>query len=232
MAKAKELIKRADSHRGERYILGARVPLDNPNWKGPWDCAEFISWVVFQATGLMVGCVDNGANPAIAEPYSGAWARDAARSTRMIGLGQARGTAGAVLVRKPGQNGIGHVALSRGDGTTIEAHSADRGVTNENVDGRRWDLAMLLPLIDYPDSLSNEVFTPPAELVLRLTDPPMRGAIVRRLQKALRDKGYDSGAIDGVFGPHTDAAVRAFQMEKSLASDGEAGPRTMKALGL
>ena len=151
MAKAKELIKRADSHRGERYILGARVPLDNPNWKGPWDCAEFISWVVYQATGLMVGCVDNGANPALAEPYSGAWARDAARSTRMIGLGQARGTAGAVLVRKPGQNGIGHVALSRGDGTTIEAHSADRGVTNENVDGRRWDLAMLLPLIDYPE---------------------------------------------------------------------------------
>ena len=33
MAKAKELIKRADSHRGERYILGARVPLDNPNWR-------------------------------------------------------------------------------------------------------------------------------------------------------------------------------------------------------
>jgi len=226
----KAVVRLAEKHLGETYILGARVPLDSANWHGPWDCAEFVSWVAFQATGLVIGCTDDGANPSSAEPYSGAWARDAAHSPRMISIGQARGIAGAVLVRKPGQNGIGHVTLSRGDGTTVEAHSAARGVTNDVVDGRRWDVAMLLPLIDYPRNLGRGVFTPPGAVVLRLTNPPMSGEMVKRPQKALTKHGFDAGTPDGVFGPHTDAAVRAFQMSLGLAADGEAGPRTMEAL--
>lgn len=232
MVKAAEVIKLAEVHVAERYVFGARVPLDNANWKGPWDCAEFVSWVAFQATGLVLGCTNDGANPSLAEPYSGAWARDASHSARTVGLGQARETPGAVLVRKPGTNGIGHVAISRGDGSTVEAHSSARGVTHDKVDGRRWDLAMLLPLVDYPGAPPDAVFTPPGALVLRLTDPPMRGKLVKGLQEALLEHGIDPGEKDGVFGPHTDAAVRAFQMQEGLAADGEAGPRTMSALGM
>jgi len=231
MLQADDVIRLADDHRGEVYFFGARAPLDSAGWKGPWDCAEFVSWVAFQTTGLVLGCVDNERNPSLANPYSGAWARDAAQSPRPIGIGQARATPAAVLVRKPGTNGIGHVAFSRGDGSTIEAHSAARGVTNDRVDGRRWDLAMLLPLVDYPP-LSDEVYVPPSGIVLRLTSPPMRGTLVERVQQALADKGYDPGAVDGIFGPHTDAAVRAFQLVERLAADGEVGPRTMEALGL
>ncbi|MFO1209222.1 MAG: peptidoglycan-binding domain-containing protein [Amaricoccus sp.] len=227
-----DLIDLAERHLGETYILGARVPLDNARWKGPWDCAEFISWVTFQATGLVLGCTDDGANPATAEPYSGSWARDAAHSPRMIGIGQARDTAGAILVRKPGPNGIGHVVFSKGDGSTVEAHSHARGVTNDTVDGRRWDLAMLLPLVGYPGELPAGIFTPPAAVVLRLTNPPMSGDLVKRVQTALKRRGFAAGDSDGVFGPHTDAAVRAFQLTKGLAADGEVGPRTMEALGL
>ena len=52
---------------------------------------------------------------------------------------------------------------------------------------------------------------------------------VRRLQKRLADAGHEITA-DGVFGPQTEAAVRAFQESEGLLVDGIAGPRTLKAL--
>jgi peptidoglycan hydrolase-like protein with peptidoglycan-binding domain len=52
---------------------------------------------------------------------------------------------------------------------------------------------------------------------------------VRTLQHLLRARGK-SVAVDGIFGPRTDAAVRAFQQEKGLAVDGIVGPRTWSAL--
>ncbi|MBP6216492.1 MAG: peptidoglycan-binding protein [Luteimonas sp.] len=57
-----------------------------------------------------------------------------------------------------------------------------------------------------------------------------RGAAVRELQAGLRKGGFDPGAVDGVFGPRTEAAVRAFQSERGLAVDGIVGPRTWAAL--
>lgn len=231
MTTGDDLIKLANKHVGEKYVLGAFAPKDNANWKGPWDCAEFASWLTFQTTGLVLGCINNGDNPSRADAFSGAWARDA-KAGRTISVGQAKATAGAVLVRKPPPKGIGHVALSQGDGSTVEAHSAKLGVTHLEVDGRRWDLAMLLPLIDYPDELDSAVFSPPAGLVLRLTFPPMHGALVKAMQKALKARRFDPGEIDGVFGPHTEAAVRAFQLAMGLVPDGEAGRITLGKLGL
>lgn len=232
MATNTDLVKLANKHVGETYVLGAFAPKDNANWKGPWDCAEFVSWLMFQTTGLLLGCTNNNDAPSRADAFSGAWARDAALSQRPISLGQAKGTAGAVLVRKPAPGGIGHVAISQGDGTTIEAHSAKKGVSNQQVDGRRWDLAMLLPLIEYPDELPNIVFSPPSGLILRLTLPPMHGPLVKKLQQALKAKGIDPGEMDGVFGPHTEAAVRAFQLQSGLVPDGEAGKLTLARLGV
>ena len=97
----KALVELASKHVNETYILGAFAPKDNPNWKGPWDCAEFVSWVTFQATGLLLGCTNNQAQASRADAFSGAWARDAAACQRPISIGQAMATAGAVLVRKP-----------------------------------------------------------------------------------------------------------------------------------
>ncbi|HYZ18990.1 MAG TPA: peptidoglycan-binding protein [Gaiellaceae bacterium] len=51
------------------------------------------------------------------------------------------------------------------------------------------------------------------------------------LQAALRAHGFYRGAIDGVQGPRTKAAVRAFQRRRGLAVDGLAGPQTRRALG-
>ncbi|WP_439588309.1 peptidoglycan-binding protein [Hydrogenophaga sp.] len=232
MATAQDLLKLAHRHLNEAYVLGAFAPKDNPNWKGPWDCAEFVSWVMFQTTGLLLGCTNNSDNPSRADAYSGAWARDAAAANRPVSIGQAKSTPGAVLVRKPAPKAIGHVAISRGDGTTIEAHSARLGVTNQSIDGRRWDAAMLLPLIEYAELPEPAVWSPPAGIVLRLTFPPMHGALVVKLQRALKKRRFDPGDIDGVFGPHTEAAVRAFQLSERLVPDGEAGKTTLGRLGV
>ena len=56
------------------------------------------------------------------------------------------------------------------------------------------------------------------------------GATVRRLQERLNDHGAQL-FVDGGFGPITKAAVVAFQVSKSLATDGIVGPRTWAALG-
>ncbi len=52
---------------------------------------------------------------------------------------------------------------------------------------------------------------------------------VHTLQHLLRARGH-SVAVDGIFGPATDAAVRAFQGQRGLAVDGIVGPNTWRAL--
>ncbi len=52
------------------------------------------------------------------------------------------------------------------------------------------------------------------------------------LQQALKTHGFDPGAIDGDFGPGTEAAVIAFQRSERLDPDGKVGPDTGIALGL
>ncbi|MEZ3179485.1 peptidoglycan-binding protein [Streptomyces pimonensis] len=42
--------------------------------------------------------------------------------------------------------------------------------------------------------------------------------------------GYDAGAEDGIFGPATETAIKAFQKDVGLASDGIVGPNTWRVL--
>ena len=64
MATGNDLLVIAAPHVGEQYILGAHAPKNNANWRGPWDCAEFVSWCVFQAGEILYGCEMNTASPA------------------------------------------------------------------------------------------------------------------------------------------------------------------------
>ncbi|MFL9912247.1 peptidoglycan-binding protein [Paraburkholderia sp. RL17-337-BIB-A] len=58
------------------------------------------------------------------------------------------------------------------------------------------------------------------------------GDDVKALQQALAQRGFNPGAIDGMYGQGTVAAVMAFQKSEGLLPDGVAGPRTLSALGL
>lgn len=55
------------------------------------------------------------------------------------------------------------------------------------------------------------------------------GHPVRTLQQLLRAHGHGV-AVDGAFGPATEASVRAVQTSRGLTADGVAGPQTWPAL--
>lgn len=56
------------------------------------------------------------------------------------------------------------------------------------------------------------------------------GEYVKLLQSILKEKGYECGAIDGIFGPKTYKAVVRFQKDKGLVVDGIVGPKTWAEL--
>ena len=230
LATGDELLALAARHLNEKYVLGARVPKDNAGWTGPWDCAEFASWCLFQVSGKLFGC-DQNSKPATADAYTGYWQRDATAAGCTVPVVVAKSTPGAFLLRYPAPSLIGHIAISDGSGGTVEAHSTHTGVIRGQVDGRRWDVGVLPPMISYPEPTMLLPTVPPG-LVLRLTQPNMKGALVERLQRALAARGFSTGDVDGAYGPHTAAAVHAFQLTEGLLPDGEAGDTTLKALGL
>jgi len=55
-------------------------------------------------------------------------------------------------------------------------------------------------------------------------------ADIKACQKLLADAGFNPGAVDGIFGLGTQAAVMAFQRSEGLLADGVIGPRTAAAL--
>jgi peptidoglycan hydrolase-like protein with peptidoglycan-binding domain len=57
-------------------------------------------------------------------------------------------------------------------------------------------------------------------------------SLVRSAQQALKDKGYDAGAIDGQMGPATEGALRSFQQAQGLPQTGDLDQRTLAALGV
>lgn len=58
------------------------------------------------------------------------------------------------------------------------------------------------------------------------------GATVTEIQTRLKSWGYYNGAVDGIYGSRTEAAVKYFQRTNGLTADGQAGDKTLAALGI
>ena len=58
------------------------------------------------------------------------------------------------------------------------------------------------------------------------------GSVVSEIQQKLKDWGYYSADVDGIYGSRTEAAVLLFQEKNGLAVDGKAGAETLAALGI
>lgn len=69
--------------------------------------------------------------------------------------------------------------------------------------------------------------TPSNDIVETLTT-----AQNRTVQTKLKNWGYYKGAIDGIYGAQTKAAVKLFQKKNGLTVDGIVGPKTAAALGM
>lgn len=224
------LLQRARQHVGEAYV-NVQVPKDDPNWKGPWDCAEFISWLVYQEAGILYGCTDNQASPAKADSYTGAWQRDVEKLGKRVTVEEAAATVGGIVLRYPPSPGkMGHIAVCDGKGGTVEAKGRRYGVVADTVHGRGWHTGVLVPGISYNSAAPITVARP--VIVYEPNAPNMDKEIVIRIQQALAAKGFDPKGIDGDFGPDTQAAVAAFQEAEGLVVDGAVGPETAATLGV
>lgn len=62
--------------------------------------------------------------------------------------------------------------------------------------------------------------------------PMIRGDDVAELQRRLNALGFDSGKVDGIFGPDTLRAVLDFQSNRRMAEDGIAGTEVVEELTL
>jgi peptidoglycan hydrolase-like protein with peptidoglycan-binding domain len=69
-------------------------------------------------------------------------------------------------------------------------------------------------------------------LLQRTRSDRNQGLDVFALQSKLKDLGYSPGALDGQFGPLTEAALKKFQTAAGITADGVAGPITYYNLGL
>lgn len=65
---------------------------------------------------------------------------------------------------------------------------------------------------------------------LYLRMPYFHGCDVRELQQALGALGFSCGDVDGIFGAHTELALRKFQTNLGLPTDGIAGAYTYSAI--
>lgn len=113
---------------GDRYVFGAETNLDDPN-PDTFDCSELVQWAAAQAG---IEMPDGTMNQ---EP----WLR---QHGAQISLEEAINTPGALLYKD------GHVAISLGDGRTIEAMGSAYGVKIGNAHGR-FTRGYVVPGMDY-----------------------------------------------------------------------------------
>lgn len=119
---------------GDRYVFGADPSPDNRN-PTAFDCSGLVDWATSRLGVRLAAPSQNQLNRSIHIP-----------------LDQGIHTRGA-LIGHDGYGADGHIAISLGNGTTIEAKGRAYGVGVFSTAGRRFTRAGLVPGLDYgPDT--------------------------------------------------------------------------------
>lgn len=91
-----------------------------------------------------------------------------------------------------------------------------------------WDTGYWYPAYGYDPYYNNYVYDEPIYGYNDLAP----GQVLENVQLALRDEGYYRGAIDGLIGPQTRAALAAFQRDNGLVETAAVDEPTLVTLGL
>jgi len=153
----RQVLELARSRIGCRYVFGATVAKNDAECRGPFDCAEFVAWVIYTVSDgrILYGCsTDDPAQVKHADAYTGYFERDCTRRGHGIPVSEAEKIEGAIVLRTPRAGRRGHIVFSDGKGGTIEAHSSADGVIASTLKGpgpepRAWTVGILIPGIDY-----------------------------------------------------------------------------------
>jgi cell wall-associated NlpC family hydrolase len=210
-----DFVAAALTQRGDPYVYGAEASFNDAN-PSEFDCSELVQWAAARA-GLKFK--DGAQNQ-----------RDECRRAgTLIPVEEGLRTRGALLFRIDEGPRKDHVAISLGDGTTMEAKGPKFGVNVFPARDRRWTHAGIIPGFRWTRGGSPPPPSPaaPGERILKRG---LRGEDVRWLQRRIQMHGVDPGPADGIFGKRTEGAVRSFQTARGLAADGIVGPRTVEAL--
>jgi N-acetylmuramoyl-L-alanine amidase len=142
------------------------------------------------------------------------------------GLPVARGDTGAAVsdvqsrLRLLGHAADGDPGGEFGAGTeaAVRAFQTSRGLRSDGICGpQTWNA-----LVEAGFRLGDRM--------LYHRQPMLRGDDVATLQRRLSALGFDTGRVDGIFGPHTAAALEDFQRNAGLVVDGTCGRDTLDAL--
>ena len=110
----------------------------------------------------------------------------------------------------------GHYATRTRD--AVLAFQAARGLRVDGVCGRQTWAALVEAGYRLGDRL------------LYLRAPMLRGDDVGDLQRQLCALGFDAGRVDGIFGPDTERALKDFQRNAAITTDGVCGRDTLVVL--
>ncbi len=218
---------------GDRYIFGQETSISDPD-PDAFDCSELIQW----AGGRL------GIAPTVPD---GSWlqARHCSNHHTLCPVDEGIDTQGALLFRFSGDPFSGgrpesaHVAVSLGNGNTIEARGRRWGVGSFATAGRTWTHAGRIPGVTYeappesPTPISDQDLPETAVIPQwpgrYLTQPPiMPGTDVGAWQQRMADQNWDV-KVDSKYGPESEGVCRTLQTREGLRVDGIVGPDTWRA---
>lgn len=90
----------------------------------------------------------------------------------------------------------------------------------------------ILFIVTFVFSIGNIFFRTDINTSYALSKYGSNSEEVKQIQTKLKRWGYYNGAIDGIFGSKTLAAVKWFQSANGLTVDGIVGPKTLAAMGI